>query len=172
MAAARTGDRRAWSKLYRHWQPRLLAHAWMLTSDREMARDCSAQGWGDIFAGLAKLRDDRAFAAWAYRIVTRKCAAAIGRKQQRRRHETPLEDAPEPATEAEMVVERVAIERAMAKLPGEQRAAIALAYGSGMSIAEIAIAMDAPEGTIKTRLMHARHKLRAALGEDEEIEGE
>jgi RNA polymerase sigma-70 factor (ECF subfamily) len=36
-----------------------------------------------------------------------------------------------------------------------------------MSVAEVAVALAVPAGTVKTRLMHARHKLRAALEGDE-----
>ena len=49
----------------------------------------------------------------------------------------------------------------------EQRAAVALFYNEDLSVAEIAVALSVPAGTVKTRLMHARSKLRAALkGED------
>ena len=47
------------------------------------------------------------------------------------------------------------------------RAAIALFYLEDMSVAEMAVALDVPAGTVKTRLMHARRKLRAALEGDE-----
>jgi RNA polymerase sigma-70 factor (ECF subfamily) len=59
------------------------------------------------------------------------------------------------------------LEKAIAGLPPEQRAAVALFYIEDFSVAEIAVALSVPLGTVKTRLMHARAKLRAALqGED------
>jgi RNA polymerase sigma-70 factor (ECF subfamily) len=57
-----------------------------------------------------------------------------------------------------------AIERAAASLPEEQRLALVLADYHGFSTAEIANAMQVPEGTAKTRLFRAREKMRAALG--------
>ena len=56
--------------------------------------------------------------------------------------------------------------RALAALPPDQRAAIALFHLEDLSIAETAIALNVPAGTVKTRLMHARRKLRAALEGD------
>ncbi len=56
---------------------------------------------------------------------------------------------------------------AVQALPPDQRAAIALFHFEDMSIAEVAVALDVPAGTVKTRLMHARRKLRAALEGDE-----
>jgi RNA polymerase sigma factor (sigma-70 family) len=53
--------------------------------------------------------------------------------------------------------------RAMSSLPPDQRAAIALFYLEDLSVAEIAVALDVPSGTVKTRLMRAREKLRRTL---------
>jgi DNA-directed RNA polymerase specialized sigma24 family protein len=51
----------------------------------------------------------------------------------------------------------------MVALPAGQRAAIALFHIEDMSVAEVAVALDVPAGTVKTRLMNARAKLRAAF---------
>jgi DNA-directed RNA polymerase specialized sigma24 family protein len=59
---------------------------------------------------------------------------------------------------------------AVRALPPEQRAAIALFYFEGMTVAETAVALDVPAGTVKTRLMHARRKLRNALEGGERCE--
>ena len=55
------------------------------------------------------------------------------------------------------------LNKAIAALPPQQRAAIALHYKEDLSIAEIAAVLEVPTGTVKTRLMHARRKLRDAL---------
>lgn len=56
-----------------------------------------------------------------------------------------------------------AIVEAAAALPDDQRAALVLAEMHGLSIAEIAAALEVPENTAKTRLFRAREKMRAAL---------
>jgi RNA polymerase sigma-70 factor, ECF subfamily len=61
---------------------------------------------------------------------------------------------------------RADLEDDLAALPSHERAAILLHYQEGRSIAEIAIALDAPEGTVKTWLHRARRRLRARF-EDE-----
>ncbi len=57
----------------------------------------------------------------------------------------------------------------MRDLPPEQHAALWLYHIQGLTVAEIAAALDVPTGTIKTRLMHARRKIAAQLqgGSDE-----
>ena len=56
---------------------------------------------------------------------------------------------------------------AIAALPPDHGSAVALFYLEEMSVAEVAVALNVPAGTVKTRLMHARRKLRAALEGDE-----
>ena len=58
------------------------------------------------------------------------------------------------------------LQSAIRMLPAEQQAAIALFYLEEMSVAEVAVALDVPAGTVKTRLMHARRKLRGAFEGD------
>ena len=168
LASIRTGDRRAFELLARRWQKKLLAHAWrLLGGDGEGAREAVQEGWMEIVNGLSGLRDERAFPAWAYRIVSRRCARHIDRAVRARRlaAEAELVDRVEPTQDAGPDKDR--LRRAIRALPAEQRAAIALFHFEEMSVAEVAVALDVPAGTVKTRLMHARRKLRDALGGDE-----
>jgi RNA polymerase sigma factor (sigma-70 family) len=170
-AAARTGDREAFGRLAERWQPKLLAHAWRLTGEPETARDVVQEAWTDIFRGLAHLGDAALFPAWAYRIVSRRAADAIRRRVRTRRLETaqsaesPTMDDPTARTEA--AADAAPLARAIAALPPDQRATVALFYLEELSVSEVAVATGVPAGTVKTRLMQARAKLRITLkGED------
>ena len=55
------------------------------------------------------------------------------------------------------------VQAVMATLPPAQRAALSLFHLEDLGVAEISIALDVPPGTVKTRLMHARRKIRARL---------
>ncbi|MGE0179167.1 MAG: RNA polymerase sigma factor [Sphingomonas sp.] len=167
-AAARVGDREALALLVRRWNGRLLVHAWRLLGDAELARDAVQDAWGEILRGMPKLADTNAFPAWAYRIVSRRAARLIGRLSRDRRLRDAVER--EPSAEAAAPdganVDAERLRRAIVALPAEQRAAIALFHLEDMSVAEVAVALDVPAGTVKTRLMNARRKLRAALEGD------
>jgi RNA polymerase sigma factor (sigma-70 family) len=115
--------------------------------------------------GLPGLGDERAFPAWAYRIVSRRCAKLIGSAQRHRRIEAAIAAEPAQSQDEEPDFDR--LRRAVRALPPEQRAAVALYHFEELSVAETAVALDVPAGTVKTRLMHARRKLRAALEGDE-----
>ena len=166
-AAARVGDREAFGRLAERWQPRLLRHAYRLIGDGEAARDIVQDAWADIAKGLPSLMDASVFPAWAYRIVTRRAADSIRKAQRRRRTSDAF--AAEPAVEAhsaavmEQSINAAPLSAAIAALPPDQRVVIALFYQDEFSVAEIAAALEVPAGTVKTRLMHARKKLRATL---------
>lgn len=166
---ASAGCRSSFERLARNSHPRLLAHAYRLLGHREQAKDAAQSAWLEIAKGIRNLRDARAFPAWSFRIVTRRCAHHISNNQADRiLMAALLTDATETAgTEREDRDDLIELKRAVATLPPDQRAAIALFYHEGMSVAETAVALDVPVGTIKTRLMHARRKLAALLeGED------
>lgn len=55
------------------------------------------------------------------------------------------------------------LERALDELPHAQRVAFVLCEVEGLTAAEAALIADAPEATVRTRLFHARRKLRASL---------
>lgn len=167
VAAARTGDRKAFAMLAERWHGRLVAHAWRLTGDREAARDAAQAGWVEIVRGLHGLKDERAFAAWAYRLVSRRCARQIGAAIRDRELEGALAEVPEEEIVAGDELDRASLRKAIAALPPDQKSAIALFYLEEMSVAEVAVALNVPAGTVKTRLMHARRKLRAALEGDQ-----
>jgi RNA polymerase sigma-70 factor (ECF subfamily) len=168
VASARAGDLRAFELLAGRWHRKLVAHAWRLTGNVEDARDAAQTAWIEIASGLGRLRDERAFPAWAYRIVTRACARQIGGEIRRRRIAETLAAQPGGAQEeAGESIDGDRLRAAIRDLPPDQRAAIGLFHFEELSVAEVAVALDVPAGTVKTRLMHARRKLRAALEGEE-----
>jgi RNA polymerase sigma factor (sigma-70 family) len=165
--SATAGDRRAWARLVVRWQPRLLRHAWRLLGNVERAKDVVQESWLEILRGLTRLDDVVAFPAWAFRIVTRRCQRLFRGTERDRRlaEELTLDAEPQVAFQEDgaMAADADQVRAAMQALPAPQRACLALFYLEDLSVAEIAVALDVPPGTVKTRLMHARRKVRAQL---------
>lgn len=168
--AARDGDREAWARLVARWQPRLLAHAWRLLGDAERARDAVQEAWIEILRGLGTLDDVVAFPAWAFRITTRRCQRAYGRAGRLRLVEDDAGGDDDASADAaaddaplDDALDLARLLDALDALPPGQRAALAMYHLEHLGVAEIAIALEIPPGTVKTRLMHARRRLRAAL---------
>jgi RNA polymerase sigma-70 factor (ECF subfamily) len=104
---------------------------------------------------------------WLLTIATR---LALDVRKRKRADDTPMGDTEPPSdrpSNPELSLERrelgEAIARAAAELPNDQRAALVLAEMHGLSIAEIAEALEVPENTAKTRLFRAREKMRTSL---------
>lgn len=166
-SAARAGDRNALGKLAERWHSKLLRHAWRLTGDTELAADITQEAWMDIVKGIHGLQDARAFAAWAFQIVTRSAARSLKSRERRRAINDAFAREPEltpsEADRNEARSDLAVVQTMMASLPAGQRAALGLFYLEGLRVAEVAIALGVAPGTIKTRLMNARAKLRDQL---------
>ena len=159
---AREGRRDALERLAARWRPRHYVHARRLLGSADRAADAVQDAWVSILRGLRGLRDAGRFPAWSYAIVTRRCT-----DMRRRMGREPQGDPEhEPADPADTDRDHD-LRRAMMGLPPDQRAAIALFYQEGFSIAEIAEALRTPAGTVKSRLFHARSALRRYFNEGE-----
>lgn len=169
VASARAGDRSAFEQLAKLWHGKLLGHAYRLCGDMDMAQEAVQDGWVDVARNLPSLKDTAVFPPWAFRIVTRRVADNIRKAQRKRRIEASYALEPQLPTLTPERGEGTAMRRAIEKLTPPHRAVIALFYTEELSIAEISVALEVPAGTVKTRLMHARKKLRAVFdGEQNE----
>ena len=155
-----SGDRRAGERLAARWQPRLLRTANRLLQDEELALVAVQEIWVSITCGMASLRDPARFTPWAFAILRRRSADRIRILQKRRQHEGALENEPGQADPAD---EKLQIRQAFDALAPDQRLAAQLFFVEGLTLAEIAEVQDVPIGTAKSRLFHARRKLKAAL---------
>ena len=170
VAAARTGDRTALDQLVRLVQPRLLSHARRLLGEASGANDITQAAWVDIIRGLPRLREVAAFRSFALQIVTRKVARSIKSKQRDRKLATEwtMEADTTTAPLGEISADAQSVRQAIAKLTPPHQATLALFYLEEMTITDVARSLDVPVGTVKTRLMHARDKLRILLKGDDD----
>ncbi|HEY4760599.1 MAG TPA: sigma-70 family RNA polymerase sigma factor [Thermoguttaceae bacterium] len=159
------GDAEAFEALVGRWQERLWRHARRLTGDENTAWDVLQEGWIGICRGLNRLVDPAAFPAWAYQIISNKCRDRIRReKRYREAAELYSERIYREQTEAIEVKNQYAtLKEALEHLPGHVRAILSLRYEEGFDTAEIAAILGVPDGTVKSRLFHARQKLSKYL---------
>ena len=159
-----SGDRAAGDRLAKRWQPRLARSARRMLRDDEQALVAVQEAWLSILRGIAGLREPSRFAPWAFGILRRRCIDRIRASQQRRGQET---DGDADLATLPTAHGKLALDQAFDALSPDQRLAAQLYFIEGMTLAEIAAVQDVPPGTAKTRLFHARRKLKAALEGDD-----
>lgn len=165
------GDARALAELADLWHPRLLGLAVRLTGEREAARDVVQESWVAIVRGLRGLREPGRFSSWALRIVANKSRDWIRRRRTQRQFETEqdapidVEDARATGDALDRESEIELLRRALRRLDPDDAAILSLHHLDGLSIREVATALQIPAGTVKSRLHAARARLRAALEE-------
>lgn len=152
---AQDGDVKALEKLVTRWQKRLWQHAFRLTSDNQAAWDITQQTWLGIIKGLRKLNDPANFKPWAYKITTNKSIDWIKKKTAARRFQA--ESIGQYPTQAK---DDIGLKELLDKLDTAKKAVLSLYYFEQLSVPEISIALNIPQGTVKSRLHNARKELK------------
>ena len=134
-----------------------------LTGNTDASRDIAQDVWIAIAKGIITLKDPSRFRAWAYRIIRNKSSDWIRREQTRRRLETIVLEAMPPVPESDGPADVDELRAQILKLTDEHQAVLTLFYMEGMRVQEIAVVLSIPEGTVKSRLYHARKILKNAL---------
>lgn len=178
IARAAAGDRTAFTQLMEHYQSACYGLAWRLLGDPDQAADATQDAFIHAYRAMAAYRGG-IFRSWLLRI-TANASYDILRRQQRRPAgplPDPEEGAPElpdpmgvdPDAEAGRSEMYRYLERALARLPEDQRTAIVLCDVYGMDYGEVASMTHAALGTVKSRIHRGRLRLRELLAEHREL---
>lgn len=155
VARCRLGDENAMSFLIARHRSRLIRTASNLLRDRHEAEDVSQDAFLKGFRELHKLRDDRAFSGYLYRICVRLCMDRL----RARKPEVTEFDSVQPHSGG-AVENRVVVEKLLTQLPAELRTTLVLREMEQLSYEEVAEVMHVPVGTVRSRLHTARERFR------------
>jgi RNA polymerase sigma-70 factor (ECF subfamily) len=172
LAAHVAGDTDAFGLLFARHRDRLWAVALRTMGNPEDAADGLQDGLVAAHRRAGTFRGDAAVTTWLHRVVVNACLDRLRAAKVRRTESLPddLDDRPPvvdplagPAEQAEASERRATVLRALATLPAEQRAALVLVDMEGYSVAETALMLDCPEGTVKSRCSRGRTRLAELL---------
>ena len=156
------GDRYAFEELFYRHHRQLHRLARISSRTPEDAADALQDAMLSAHRSAPRFRHDASVSSWLYRIVVNAC---LDRLRRNKSHlTTALEEDtchvgdPTPRVDTALVVER-----ALMRLPVEQRAAVVAVDMQGFSVAETARVLGVPEGTVKSRCSRARAKLAESL---------
>ena len=169
----REGDLESLGELYERYNTLVYRTALAITCDERAAEDILQDAFLRVYTYADRINETVPLGPWLYR-VTVNLAYSWTSRVKRWWH--TLQDtfdnlALPPQYHPEAVAEeqewRRLLQQAIDALPPRHRVVIILHYLEGLSLKEIAYVIDAPEGTVKSRLHYARERLRKALLEQE-----
>jgi len=162
-AAAAAGDRPALETLLERYADRVHAICRRIVAHPEDALDATQEALIAIARGIGRFDGRSAFTTWLYRVATN---AALDELRRRSRRPVPWDaplDLASPSGEG-AVDARLDVDRALAEVPEEFRAAVVLRDLADLDYPEIAAVLGVPLGTVKSRIARGRRALRNALG--------
>jgi RNA polymerase sigma-70 factor, ECF subfamily len=162
LAAHVAGERYAFEELFLRHHRQLYRVATLTSASLDDAADALQDALLAAHRTAASFRQDSAVTSWLHRIVVNACLDRL--RRNRFRDYTPLDEGLGPTTDPTARVDTaIVIERALMRLPVEQRAAVVAVDMQGFSVAETARLLGIPEGTVKSRCARARSKLAESL---------
>ena len=161
-------DEKALELLYRHYYSRLFRFIARVTRREELIDEIINDVMYVVWEKAATYNHECQPSTWIFGIAYNKARQAL-----RSADNADEQSLDEMDTDSLVFAERDTglgqlemtdwLEPALAMLSPEQRAVIELTYFQGLHYSEIALLMECPENTVKTRMHHARKKLAAAL---------
>jgi RNA polymerase sigma factor (sigma-70 family) len=165
IAAARRGDSRAFASLVGAHQQAVRGFLRRFTGLWADADDIAQEAFVTAWRKLARFEGRSSFRSWVSGIgfrIARDARRAHGRSAARDTQWTAEQHEGEASAPLE---DRIALANAMAALPEDQRAAVAMCLGEGFSHSEAAEILNLPLGTVKSHVTRGRERLLSALEE-------
>lgn len=159
-----SGNKKAFSLLVKRYNSKMCNHAYWFTYDKDIAKDIVQDSWRIIIKKLPYLKKPNSFGSWAMQIVTRKSIDYIIKNKRDR--EKLKDYSKEPKWDYDLDNKESDLKKvysAIKGLPQDQQVVLRLFYLQEYSLKEISEILDKSQGTVKSRLYHAREKLKTIL---------
>ena len=167
----KAGDARFYEPLVRTYEPSGLRLAVAMLGNLEDARDALQDAFVKAYEALHRFDLRRPFGPWFFQILRNQCRDMLRSRQARFKVEALDERLELRPADAERGPERIRqrsaarelLWRALERIGEEHREILVLKELQGFRYNEIAKILDIPEGTVASRLFHARRALKEVL---------
>jgi RNA polymerase sigma-70 factor, ECF subfamily len=172
---AQLGDKEAFARLYETHKRRVYAICLRITREKAEAEDCAQEAFLQCFQKLPTFRGDSALSTWLYRLTVnvvlmrlrtshgKPVSLDTGGAQEDSAESTMLNACPVDDLQLTGAIDRIAIHRALRKLPPGYRTIFLLHDVEGKAHSEIARELGCSIGNSKSQLHQARVRLRRFL---------
>ena len=167
----KAGDARFYEPLVRTYEPSGLRLAVAMLGNLEDARDALQDAFVKAYEALHRFDLRRPFGPWFFQILRNQCRDMLRSRQARFKVEALDERLELRPADAERGPERIRqrsaarelLWRALERIGEEHREILVLKELQGFRYNEIANILNIPEGTVASRLFHARRALKEVL---------
>jgi RNA polymerase sigma-70 factor (ECF subfamily) len=175
------GNDAAFDPLFDRWARPLLHFLERMVQDKATAEELVQEAFLRVHRARGRYRPEAKFSTWLYRIGTNLALNELRRPRHRSPHTSSdapalhlVSETPSPDDHVEAKRRGKRIERELERLPERQRAALWLSAVEGMSYADVAIALETTEKSVKALVHRARVALvkRTGIAESEGNEAE
>ncbi|HEX7297217.1 MAG TPA: RNA polymerase sigma factor [Pyrinomonadaceae bacterium] len=172
--AAAQGDLKAFEQIYERHHRRVYSLCLRMTHNVAEAEDLTQEAFIQLFKKIGSFRGDSAFTTWLHRLTVNQVLmhfrkASVKRERVTEEGDTPVEVVSGTENPNTMpVIDRIALDRAMAQLPPGYKAVFVLHDVEGHEHEAIAKILGVSVGTSKSQLHKARMKLRRLLRSEAE----
>jgi len=163
-------DEGAFRELYCAFSRKLYAYVLRQLSDPAQAEEIVADTLYEVWKAPAKFRGDSQFSTWLIGIARNKVLMHWRGRKPDADHDDVADLAEQLPSDApgafEIMADQqrsVGVRTCVDKLGADHRECVHLVFYQGMALADVARIQQIPEGTVKTRLFHARQKLKQCL---------
>ncbi|WP_219511424.1 ECF RNA polymerase sigma factor SigK [Nonomuraea ceibae] len=173
LQAVGRGDRTAFERLYEALAPRVFGLVLRVLRDRAHSEEVAQEVLVEVWRGAARYEPGKgSVMAWVMTIAHRRAIdrvrsaqSGLDREERAARLEPhrPFDEVPELVVGR---LERERLRRCLDGLTGLQRESVTFAYYGGYSYREVSELVQAPLGTVKTRMRDGLIRLRDCLGVD------
>jgi RNA polymerase sigma-70 factor (ECF subfamily) len=167
--AAAAGDMQAFEELYQRHNRRVYSLCLRMTQNVSEAEDLAQEVFIQLFRKIGSFRGESAFTTWLHRMTVNQVLMHFRKRSVKLEHtteegETPVQVVRGTENPNQMpVVDRIALDKAIAQLPPGYRTVFVLHDVEGHEHEEIAQMLGCSVGTSKSQLHKARMKLRGLL---------
>ena len=169
LARVAAGDESAFEALYRLLSRRIHAFALRLTGNGPTAEEVTTDTMHEVWRSAGRFRRDAKVSTWVLGIARNKALMALRARPPAEHVEIgEVADSldsgmPDGFARLAEARDRESIRRGLDALSSEHRECLHLAYFEDMSVLEIAALLGIPEGTVKSRLWHAKAQLASRI---------
>ena len=173
--AARAGDTLAFDALFYRYKDGIFRLGLAITKDPSAAEEIVVDTFARAHRALERLEPEGSLRPWLYRVAVN---LSYNRRPRKNVIISALEEATEevmesgdrsPSSLAELAELRRVVLAAVDTLGPKHRTVVVLHYLNGLNLAEIALVVECPVGTVKSRLHYALERLRAHLAAHPEL---